>query len=329
MKIEKHIIAPFKSGDRVCFIGDSITANSLWVAHINEYYARYTDINVSIVPCGVSGGSCTSALDYFDEQTAVWNPNVAVIMLGMNDVWRDNYRPDMTDENKRLAETALKIYSEKLPELTDKIRSSGVQRIIYLAPTPYDEEQDCEEFSYVGTFGALRKCADMMKDLAEKTGGEFYDFGGEFVNILHELYTMGSSAKLVGGDRVHPTDLGHVVMARLFLAAQGFTELAPTATLVENGSADLKLSDEGNRYLTLVREIEDRWTTEWLIARSSPDQTLEGRLAYAERYPDEEHPGEPDWFSDLARRYRSLVENDGAKREELKELISKMFGSGK
>ena len=84
-------LKPFKSGEKICFIGDSITAATTWISHIADCYHQNTNEQIEIYPCGISGGSCFSGKEYFDDQIAPWHPNTVVIKLGMNDVGGNFY----------------------------------------------------------------------------------------------------------------------------------------------------------------------------------------------------------------------------------------------
>ena len=76
----------FPNGARVCFIGDSITHNNLFLAHIVSFYREhFADAKVEFYNCGISGGTLTTTLNCFDEDILPYNPTHAVIMIGIND----------------------------------------------------------------------------------------------------------------------------------------------------------------------------------------------------------------------------------------------------
>ena len=78
----------FPDHARVVFIGDSITCGGIWIAHIYDYYLRhFPKSDIRMYNAGISGGSTTSALEYYDRGNGEnYKPTHAVIMLGMNDV---------------------------------------------------------------------------------------------------------------------------------------------------------------------------------------------------------------------------------------------------
>ena len=314
------ILRPFKTGDRVCFIGDSITTATFWISHIADYYAHFTDQKPLIYGCGVSGGSLRTANMYYDEETAIWNPNVAVIMLGMNDIARDYYDPE-TGDLKR-AQEILENYRTRLEKFDEMLWSNPrIDRVIYLAPTPYDELQESSCKNLVGCFNALRKCAEIMREIAAKNGGEFYDFGGEFFELLRESYAKKSEYAMINPDRVHPSKFGHSVMARLFLAAQGFSEMAPTQNSVCDGTAQLHFSDKGKKYYDCMRAFQKRWSAERIVS-NAPDQSTEGKIKYSKEYFAK---AVNIFLRDLAGDYEYLVTNFEKIKTEASMAVCELF----
>lgn len=315
---------PFENGEKICFIGDSITAANLWISYIADYYSKSTDIKIEIYPCGISGGRCESAIKYFHEQTTVWEPTTAVIMLGMNDINRLNYSGDCTEEKLRLQEQSLQVYKKKLTELSEMLKKVNVKRIIYLAPTPYDEEQICETENLMGCQNALRKCAEIMKKVSEKFVGEFLDFGGIIYDLMHQSYLNGSKNQIICEDRVHPNNLGHSVMARAFLSSQGFSDMNVTAEQICDGTAELYLSDKGEAFQNIAHTVQRRWTAEFQVAQSSPDKSIEGKIKYMDKYlTNPEEYGE--FFVNLAMDYEKLVKEDNRNKEILVNVVKDLF----
>lgn len=325
-------LKPFKSGERICFIGDSITAATRWIAHIADYYASHTDESIEIYPCGIAGGNCSSGINYLQDQTAPWSPTTAVIMFGMNDISRGKYSPNATQEEINLQGYFIDQFEENLIGLTQKIKTElKVSRIIYLAPTPYDEMQECLAENCKGCQAALRKCAQIMQNTAGKLGGEFFDLGGEMFDLLSKAYDIGNQNPLINADRVHPSELGHSVMARIFLTAQGFDELSVSAEDVRDGKANLMFSDKVQSFLDAARDLQNRWTTDFQLGGFSPDKSKEGKLKFIkeeylphpERYGDYLHYGK--YFVSLAEGYESLVLAEEENMKKLALSVKRLF----
>ncbi len=317
---------PFEKDERICFIGSSTTANSYWVAAIAEYYAtNRKDKPVKIIPCGIAGGDCTSAMTYYHQNVAIHSPTTIVIMLGMNDIRRWHYEGEH-DYGKRVAQQkALESFKTNLFALSEQAKTiSRVRRIIYLTSNPYDEEQNSPTPCATGCWNALLTCADIMKEAAEKFGGEYYENGIRFYNILKEARNAGFKEELINPDRVHPNVLGMSVMARSFLWRQGFEEMDVTPQQVISGEAFIDLGEKANRYNEIAKRVQRRWTVEWIIARESPDGSLKGRLDYCRNYADT-HPDAAEMFIKMASEYEGLVESQQRDIAELYSAIDELY----
>lgn len=317
---------PFEQGERICFIGDSITANCDWISAIAEYYATTRkNEKIKIIPCGIAGGGLISALTYYNECVAHHNPTTAVIMLGMNDIGRQHYEGEIDDIKLKNQKVALQNYERNLYALTNQLKTiSRVKRIIFLTPTPYDSGQDCGTPNVTGCLDALRGCAEIMKKVADENDSEYYDTGLTMYNLLCEVRERGFKEEFIKPDRVHPNLLGMSVMARLFLACQGFADMAISADNIINGEILINLSEEAQNFDRAAKKVQERWTSEWIIARASPDHTQQGKFKFTNNY-EKYVPGMADMFNNLAKRYEGLVNNYSNNVEELYSAINALY----
>ena len=70
----------------MCFVGDSITHRGLYIAHIATHYRKYyPDSKVEFYDCGISGGNLGNSIKVYEEDTALYEPTHAVLMIGVND----------------------------------------------------------------------------------------------------------------------------------------------------------------------------------------------------------------------------------------------------
>ena len=89
-----------KEGQTILFIGDSITdVNRLMPAyepygfgyvHFTTYnlLARYQELNLNIVNTGISGNTVRDLATRWDKDCLAYKPDILSIMIGVNDVWR-------------------------------------------------------------------------------------------------------------------------------------------------------------------------------------------------------------------------------------------------
>ena len=231
---------PFKSGDTVCFVGDSITHGGTYHSIVTLYYAtRFPDRELRTFNCGIGGDRANGIIS--DEKFRVnvdilgHHPTVATIMLGMNDIGHTDYRaagkdaPDV--EQKR--ERSLEVYDESMQKLIGALQKSGA-RIILITPSIYDETSTLEAASKdvgLGANGALGKCAGKVHAWAKQYGAGTANFY-EVMNAINAREQAKTPAfTIVGPDRVHPGPVGHFVMAYTFLQAQGLPREVATIAL--------------------------------------------------------------------------------------------------
>lgn len=293
----------FPDNSRVVFIGDSITAGATWIAHIlDRYVAELPRSRVYMYGAGISGGSARSAMLFMDSDTLIYEPTHAVIMLGMNDIGRGSYCAAPTEAQLQAQKASMAAHKEGMTALAGRLSSLGIQ-LTFLTPTPYDEGMETDETCYNGCAGALEECGRFASELAERFGGEVIDFNGPMTAINRELQRTDPKLSLIGPDRVHPLHTcGHSAMARLFLAAQGFDIVLPTASGVLNGSVCLDMSPKAAGWLAAHGRLERLRSTEWLLLQKYRGRTADEKNAFLKEYLNAGSFPSPFWKG-IARNY--------------------------
>lgn len=223
---------PFDDGDCVCFIGDSITHGGLYHAYIQLFYTtRFPERSIQFFNCGISGDSAGGAVNRFAWDIGAKRPTVATIMLGMNDVNRGLYGKAHPDQaNLKQRQIAIDGHAVNMRKLSEQLREAGC-RIIYITPSIYDQTSTMDKENLFGVNDALGICAQHARQLAAEFGGSVVDFHSEMGRINGECQKADSKATIVGGDRVHPGPVGHLVMAYTFLKAQGLCPYVSKAVI--------------------------------------------------------------------------------------------------
>ena len=231
----------FKEGDHVCFIGDSITHGGGFNYHsqvILFYATRFPQMHFDSWNCGVSGDSAGGALKRYDWDIAVNKPTVASIMLGMNDVWRDNYGKEKTaPEFEAKHKQALDSYIANMAQLSEKLSKDGV-KLIFITPSIYDQTGNQKAANLYGVNDALKICGDEGRKLAAKYNSGVVDFHTLLTKINAEVQEKDPNSTIIGADRVHPGGAGHLIMAYAFLKAQGFGPTVSTIGINANGKGE-------------------------------------------------------------------------------------------
>ena len=221
----------FEKNARVCFVGDSITANGTFMGKIFDYYTtKYPELNVRMYNCGVPGDSATGCLPRLEDTVYRYNPTEIVLMFGMNDCRRFNFGLEDKIEAMRIASDARHKHFASMIKLCRDFREKGLP-VTLCSATPYDEISDMECENFKGCNGELRHYFMTDKYILQGLGFSFkniIDLNTPMTRLLCELKAMGAQS-FIGPDRVHPTAYGHEVIARIFLASQGFNVEVPSA----------------------------------------------------------------------------------------------------
>lgn len=209
----------FQKGDRVCFVGNSITSNGEFYHNILLYYVtRFPNQPVTFFNCGISGDVCTGVLKRMDNDISIHNPTHAVIKLGMNDVNRSLYTlyPSFNADTLAKREEAINSYKSNLDKIINIFLSKNI-KVILQKPTIYDQTAVLKRENNFGVNDALKRCADYIQTLADKYKLPVVDYWTILNNANKELQKKDSTATIIGQDRVHPGSAGHLIMAYQFL----------------------------------------------------------------------------------------------------------------
>lgn len=123
-------------------------------------------------------------------------PDVIVMLIGVNDAW-ENYVPDQYPPLLRPMEPHIReIYRRLKAELPDT-------RILYLMPFMIDTVE--EKLPFHKTLDEFR---NVLKDIAIENGASVIDMQAVFNEAQKTI-----EPKQLAVDGIHPTNLGHKVMA--------------------------------------------------------------------------------------------------------------------
>lgn len=209
----------FSSGDRICFVGNSITNNGEFHHNLLLYHmTRFPQQQVRFFNCGISGDVTQGILNRMEDDILIHNPTHIVLMIGMNDVSRSLYsnHPVSNADTLRRRTDAILIYKENLEKIIRLFLSKNIQ-VILQKPSIYDQTAVNSTFNNLGVNDALKTCADFIGSLAEKYQLPVIDYWTIMNQINLEMQKKNPAATITGNDRVHPAASGHLVMAYQFL----------------------------------------------------------------------------------------------------------------
>ena len=87
--------SPFQRGDRVVFLGNSITEGGHYHSYIWLYYiTHFPDMRMRMYSAGTGGDSSWDMLERIEEDVYGKNPTVVTATFGMNDSGYFEYNDD-------------------------------------------------------------------------------------------------------------------------------------------------------------------------------------------------------------------------------------------
>jgi len=222
-KEDKIISQFFKEGDRIAFVGNSITHMGMFHHNIYLYHVtRFPDEPLEMYNLGVSGDVTTGVLNRMEDDIMINNPTHAVIMLGMNDVQRYLYGNENNSDDEILKQRreAVDLYKKNLDSIINIFLSKKV-KVILERPSIYDQTADLPETNLYGVNDVLGECALYIDTLGQKYHLPIVDYYGIMNRINLEIQKQDATATLTGQDRIHPGETGHFIMAYQFLKTEG------------------------------------------------------------------------------------------------------------
>jgi len=205
---------------KLVFIGDSITdcerarpvGEGLFGATGKGYVSLVDGLlgaihpahAIRVVNMGSSGNVVTDLKARWQTDALNLKPDWLVIMIGVNDVWRqfDSYR-------QTEIHVSPETYAQTLDEIVAQARPR-VKGLVLMAPF-YIEPNRAD---------AMRRRMDEYGAIVKKTAAThdalFIDTQAAFDAVLQHVH-----ANALAWDRVHPNNTGHAIIARAFLNAVG------------------------------------------------------------------------------------------------------------
>ena len=167
--------------------------------------ATYPDLGIRVVNMGTSGNNVRDLQRRWQTDVLDLKPDWLSVMIGANDVWRQfdlPWQPEthvLPDEYERTLDVLI-------AQTAPTVQGLVLMTPFYIEPNPADAMR-----ARMDEYGAI------VRRLSEKHGTFFVDTQAAFDEVLTTYYPA-----TLGWDRVHPTQVGHMVIARAFLKAIDF-----------------------------------------------------------------------------------------------------------
>lgn len=223
-------IPAFADGERILFLGDSITRAGPWHSTIALFHeTRFPERRIEWLNAGVSGDTAAGALRRLDWDVLARNPDRVVVMFGVNDVSITLYDGDNAPDKVAAREAKITAYQKSMRGLVERLLAAK-KKIILVTPPLYEEHGQFPADKVVrpGANAAVTRCADFTRGLATEHNLPLVDFNGPMNRITSEFQKTNPAFTLMS-DRVHPTPGGYLVMAYQFLKAMDVPAVVATS----------------------------------------------------------------------------------------------------
>lgn len=214
-------VKPFKEGERAVFLGNSITDGGHYHSYIWLYYmTRFPNMSLRIFNGGIGGDTAFDMNKRLDGDIFAMKPSVLMVTFGMND---SGYYEYNGDNAKEFGEQKYLESIKNYQQMEKRFKELPSTRIVMLGTSPYDETVQLKEGNLFKTKNeTIKRIVEYQKESAAKNGWEFSDLNAPMVALNQQFQQKDPAFTLCGADRIHPDNDGHMVMAYLFLKAQGF-----------------------------------------------------------------------------------------------------------
>ncbi len=234
-------IPVFKEGERVVFLGNSITDRGHYHSYIWLYYmTRFPNLRLEVFNAGIGGDRVSHMDKRFETDVLPKRPTYLVVTFGMNDSGYEYNKPNsvaFAENEVKKSEAAYLLLEEKLKKL------SGT-KIILAGSTPYEENAKLASVPLKNKNKTIQEIICFQQEAGKRNNWGFIDFNAPILSINNKYQQQDSTFTLCGIDRIHPDNDGNMVMAYLFLKDQGFRNL-PVA-IVEIDASGKKLVQSEN-----------------------------------------------------------------------------------
>jgi lysophospholipase L1-like esterase len=269
-------------GDRVVFLGDSITEQRLFTTYIEAYsLTRYPAWNLTFRNVGWGGDTSwlrkrshkdekpfekeLFAADAATQQQMVeevignglgrdvlpLKPTVVTVDFGMNDHNYQSFREDI-----------FRAYIRSQAQTAKVLEANGA-RVVLLTPQPMeqlrpDPNNDVDNQS-------LGKFSDGLRVLSIIENTAFMDQFDPYMTIMMREHPTNPAVRIGGGDAVHPGPTGHTLMAWIILKGLGAPALVSRAEIA---------SDSQKVTGTQCCRVENLQTTNGILSFDRLDEAL-------------------------------------------------------
>lgn len=208
----------FKAGDRVMFLGDSITEQYQYSTDIELYLTtRFPKWNILFLNAGIGGDTATGGANRFASHVLAEKPTAITINFGMNDAGYGNF-----DENRH------KPYLQNTEKMLVDAKAAGA-RVALVSPNAVDRRIQERFKLYLET---QKQFYAPLSGLAAKHGASFADQYAITRSELERMEKDEAKTVIPFGDGFHTSSNGGMMMAHAILTALKAPEMVSDLSIV-------------------------------------------------------------------------------------------------
>jgi len=209
-----------KSGERIAFLGDSITAGGASYGAFCRLVIqglKTKGIRTEQVFAGVPGNKSSDMLLRLEGDVLAHKPDWVVLAVGVNDIWHGDPTVKISVfQPKPGMGVGLDDYKKYVTRIVERTRAAGA-RAILTTITPIKEDPDFKLNVKSREYNAF------LHDLAKRKGLPIAKLNEMMFGAIADAKAKGDAIRFTG-DGVHPVKAGHHMMAKGILLAMGLTD---------------------------------------------------------------------------------------------------------
>ncbi|MFM9965490.1 MAG: SGNH/GDSL hydrolase family protein [Planctomycetaceae bacterium] len=198
-----------KAGDRIVFLGDSITQGGAgpngYVTMIRQALDKqHADLKIEVMGAGISGNKVPDLQRRVDKDVIAKKPTIVFIYIGINDVWhgeKDPARGTMPDA-----------FESGLKEVIGKCRDAGAT-VVICTPSVIGEKLDGAN----SLDAKLDQYSDISRKIAKELKLPLCDLRAAFLEHLKANNKNNAEKGILTSDRVHLNLAGNQFVADTML----------------------------------------------------------------------------------------------------------------
>jgi lysophospholipase L1-like esterase len=231
-----------RKGDRIVFLGDSITEQQLYTNYVETYLAtRYPELKLTFFNAGWGGDTAPGGCARLERDVLALKPDLVTICYGMNDGGYCPLNPGILDR-----------FNAGMRELVSRLKAAGV-RVVLLTPGMADVSARPDLAAVAYNTRSLRALADAVLALAAAEQLPAADLH-KLMNDADAAAKAAEPAFCMIPDSIHPDPAGHLIMAFGVLQAFGVPPRREDLTVDVAGRTATGTSQTSIRHVRRTRD---------------------------------------------------------------------------